>query len=67
MNNNKNKFPALGGYMSNTVHKTGERSFKEERRDVMTMNKFFTGLIALVAGVALSAGSAFATKAIWDW
>ena len=27
----------------------------------MTMNKFFTGLIALVAGVALSAGSAFAT------
>ncbi len=28
----------------------------------MTMNKFFTGLIALVAGVALSAGSAFATK-----
>jgi hypothetical protein len=62
VNNNKNKFPALSGYMSNTVHKTGERSFKEERRDVMTMNKFFTGLIALVAGVALSAGSAFATK-----
>ena len=28
----------------------------------MTMNKFFTGLIALVAGVALSAGSAFATR-----
>ena len=26
----------------------------------MTMNKFFTGLIAFVAGVALSAGSAFA-------
>ena len=30
----------------------------------MTMNKFFTGLIALVAGVALSAGSAFATKGV---
>ena len=28
----------------------------------MKMNKMFTGLIALVAGVALSAGSAFATK-----
>ena len=27
----------------------------------MKMNKMFTGLIALVAGVALSAGSAFAT------
>ena len=27
----------------------------------MTMNKFFAGLIAFVAGVALSAGSAFAT------
>ena len=30
----------------------------------MTMNKFFTGLIALMAGVALSAGSAFATKGV---
>ena len=50
VNNNKNKFPALSGYMSNTVHKTEERSFQEERRDVMTMNKFFAGLIALVAG-----------------
>ena len=28
----------------------------------MTMNKIFTGLIAFVAGVALSAGSAFATS-----
>ena len=28
----------------------------------MTMNKFFAGLIAFVAGVALSAGSAFATN-----
>jgi hypothetical protein len=64
VNNNKNKSPVPGGYMSNTIHKTGERSFKEERRDVMTMNKFFTGLIALVAGVALSAGSAFATKGV---
>ena len=61
MNNNKNKSPVPGGYMSNTIHKTEERSFQEERRDVMTMNKFFTGLIAFVAGVALSAGSAFAT------
>ena len=28
----------------------------------MKMNKLFAGLIAFVAGVALSAGSAFATK-----
>ena len=62
VNNNKNKSPVPGGYMSNTTHKTEERSFQEERRDVMKMNKMFTGLIALVAGVALSAGSAFATK-----
>ena len=62
MNNNKNKSPVPGGYMSNTIHKTEERSFQEERRDVMKMNKIFAGLIAFVAGVALSAGSAFATK-----
>ncbi len=61
-NTNENKSPVPGGYMSNTTHKTEERSFQEERRDVMKMNKMFTGLIALVAGVALSAGSAFATK-----
>jgi len=48
--------------MSNTRHKKEERRFQEERRDVMTMNKMFAGLIAFVAGVALSAGSAFATK-----
>ena len=28
----------------------------------MKMDRFFTGLVALVAGLALSAGSAYATK-----
>ena len=60
VNNNKNKFPAFGKHMNNTTHKTEERSFQEERRDVMKMDKLFAGLIAFVAGVALSAGSAFA-------
>ncbi len=59
----KNKSPVPGEYMSNTTHKTEERRFQEEeRRDVMKMNKMFAGLIAFVAGVALSAGSAFATN-----
>ena len=63
MNNNKNKSPVpLVEYMSNTTHKKEERRFQEERRDVMKMDRFFTGLVALVAGLALSAGSAYATK-----
>ena len=62
VNNNENKSPAFGEHMNNTVQKTEERSFQEERRDVMKMNKMFAGLIAFVAGVALSAGSAFATN-----
>ena len=63
VNNNKNKSLVPGGYMSDTIHKTEGRRFQEEeRRDVMNMKKMFAGLIALVAGVALSAGSAFATK-----
>ncbi len=62
MNNNKNRFLAFGKHMNNTTDKTEERSFQEERRDVMKMDKMFAGLIALVAGVALSAGSAFATN-----
>ena len=61
-NNNTNKSPVIGGYMNNTTHKTEERRFQEERRDVMKMDKLFAGLVAFVAGVALSAGSAFATK-----
>ena len=60
MNNNIHKSPALDKDMSNTTHKTAERRFQEERRDVMKMDKLFAGLIAFVAGVALSAGSAFA-------
>ncbi len=62
MNNNINRSPVVGEYMNNTTHKTEEkRSFQEERRDVMKMDRFFTGLVALVAGLALSAGSAYAT------
>ena len=61
-NNNINKSPAIDGYMNNTLHKKEERRFQEERRDVMKMNKMFAGLIAFVAGVALSAGSAFAIE-----
>ena len=62
MNNNTNKSPVVGEQMNNTTHKTEERRFQEERRDVMKMDRFFTGLVALVAGLALSAGSAYATK-----
>ena len=63
-NNNTNKSPVIGEYMNNTKHKKEERRFQEERRDVMKMDKMFAGLIAFVAGVALSAGSAFATKGV---
>ena len=45
---------------NNTTDKTEESRFQEERRDVMKMDKLFAGLIAFAAGVALSAGSAFA-------
>ncbi len=62
VNNNINKSPVVGEQMSNTTHKTEERRFQEERRDVMKMDRFFTGLVALVAGLALSAGSAYATE-----
>lgn len=62
MNNNTNRSPVVGEQMNNTTHKTEERRFQEERRDVMKMDRFFTGLVALVAGLALSAGSAYATK-----
>ena len=50
-----------GGYMNNT-EKREMRRFKEERSNVMKMNKLFAGLVALIAGLALSAGSASATK-----
>ena len=60
--NNTNRSSAIGKHMSNTLHKIEERRFQEERRDVMKMNKMCAGLVALVAGMALSAGSAFATK-----
>ena len=66
-NTNKNRSPVIGGYMSNTTHKKEERRFQEERRDVMTMNKMFAGLIAFVAGVALSAGSAFSSRSTAMW
>ena len=62
VNNNTNRSPVVGEYMNSTTHKTEERRFQEERRDVMKMDRFFTGLVALVAGLALSAGSALATK-----
>ena len=60
MNNNMNKSPVSGKRMNNTIDKKEERRFQEERRDVMKMDKMLAGLIAFVAGVALSAGSAFA-------
>ena len=50
-----------GGYMNNT-EKREMRRFKEERSNVMKMDKLFVGLVALIAGLALSAGSASATK-----
>ena len=60
--NTKNKTLILDKHMNNTINKIEERRFQEERRDVMKMNKFFTGLVAFMAGFALSAGSALATK-----
>ena len=60
MNNNMNKSPVSGKRMNNTIDKKEERRFQEERRDVMKMDKMLAGLIAFVAGVALSAGSALA-------
>jgi hypothetical protein len=46
----------------NNTEKREMRRFKEERSNVMKMNKLFAGLVALIAGLALSAGSASATK-----